>query len=124
MSNTVQALKGKVLVDKIESGERRTRNGIIILDDNGKPHGIRERWAQIYAVGPDVDDVEPGQWILIKHGRWSRGIEVDEEGNKITIRLIDNNCVMLWDKEQPDTTVFGFIDTVSKPSLSDFGKVL
>jgi co-chaperonin GroES (HSP10) len=57
MNNTVQALKGKVLVDKIESGERRTRNGIIILDDNGKPQGIRERWAQIYAVGPDVGAV-------------------------------------------------------------------
>lgn len=106
MSNTVQALKGKVLVDKIESGERRTRNGIIILDDNGKPHGIRERWAQIYAVGPDVDDVEPGQWILIKHGRWSRGVPFDTDTGTITLRQVDfPDAILLVADEQPSEVV-------------------
>lgn len=87
--NNLRALKGKVLVNNIEQGEKRTKNGIIILDDNGKERGIRERWAQIYALGPDVKDLEIGQWILIKHGRWSRGIDIKIAENNTTIRQVD-----------------------------------
>ena len=35
-----RALHGKVIIHNIEQGERRTKNGIIILDDNGKEQGI------------------------------------------------------------------------------------
>jgi co-chaperonin GroES (HSP10) len=125
VKGTIKPLHDKVLVADMNFGEQRSSGGIVMLGDDGKDHGIHPRWARVYAVGPEhKEDYNVGDWVLVEHGRWSRGIEVDEEGNKITIRLIDNNCVMLWDKEQPDTTVFGFIDTVSKPSLSDFGKVL
>lgn len=88
-TNCIKALKGKVLVHNIEQGEKRTKNGIIILDDNGKERGIRERWAQVYAIGPDVDDILVGQWVLIKHGRWSRGIDIVVNDEKITIRQAD-----------------------------------
>ena len=125
VKGTIKPLHDKVLVADMNFGEQRSSGGIVMLGDDGKDHGIHPRWARVYAVGPEhKEDYNVGDWVLVEHGRWSRGIEVDEEGNKITIRLIDNNCVMLWDKEQPDTTVFGFINTVSKPSLSDFGKVL
>ena len=125
VKGTIKPLHDKVLVADMNFGEQRSSGGIVMLGDDGKDHGIHPRWARVYAVGPEhKEDYNVGDWVLVEHGRWSRGIEVDEEGNKITVRLIDNNCVMLWDKEQPDTTVFGFIDTVSKPSLSDFGKVL
>tara|TARA_R110000868_G_scaffold130758_2_gene340595 strand:- start:4606 stop:4932 length:327 start_codon:yes stop_codon:yes gene_type:complete len=106
MNNKISALKGKVLVDKIESGERRTRNGVILLDDNGKPWGIRERWAQIYAVGPDVYDVEPGQWILIKHGRWGRGVPFDTLTGTLTLRQVDfPDAILLVSDEQPSEVV-------------------
>lgn len=42
--DNLRALKGKVLVNNIEQGEKRTKNGIIILDDNGKTQGIHERY--------------------------------------------------------------------------------
>lgn len=87
--NTITPLQGKVLVHNIEQGEKVTRGGLIITDDDGKERGIRERWAEIYAVGPDVDDLEPGQWILIKHGRWSRGINIEQGETKTTIRQVD-----------------------------------
>ena len=35
----IRALKNKVLIHNIEQGEKRTKNGIIILDDNGKERG-------------------------------------------------------------------------------------
>jgi co-chaperonin GroES (HSP10) len=125
VKGTIKPLHDKVLVADMNFGEQRSSGGIVMLGDDGKDHGIHPRWARVYAVGPEhKEEYNVGDWVLVEHGRWSRGIEVDEDGNKLTIRLIDNNCVMLWDKEQPDTTVFGFIDTVSKPSLSDFGKVL
>ncbi len=125
VKGTIKPLHDKVLVADMNFGEQRSSGGIVMLGDDGKDHGIHPRWARVYAVGPEhKEEYNVGDWVLVEHGRWSRGIEVDEDGNKLTIRLIDNNCVMLWDKEQPDTIVFGFIDTVSKPSLSDFGKVL
>jgi hypothetical protein len=86
---SIKALRGKVLVHNIEQGERRTKAGLIVLDDDGKERGIRERWAQVYAIGPDVDDVSVGQWILIKHGRWSRGVDITVTDTPLTVRQVD-----------------------------------
>jgi co-chaperonin GroES (HSP10) len=86
---SIRPLRGKVLVNKIESGARITRGGIIIPDDDGQERGIRERWAQVYAVGPDIQDVRVGDWVLVKHGRWSRGVDISVGDSKTTIRQID-----------------------------------
>lgn len=86
----ITPVRGTVLVHNIEQGEKRTRHGIIITDDDGKERGIRERWAQVYAKHPDVEEISVGQWILIKHGRWTRGINVvDQLGNRTTLRKVD-----------------------------------
>lgn len=99
-TNEIRAVKGRLLVHNIEQGEKRTKNGIIVLDDDGKERGIRERWAQVYAIGPDVDDIRVGQWVLIKHGRWSRGIDVTVNGNKSTIRQADYPDAILLVSDQ------------------------
>ena len=95
--------KGTVLVTNIEQGSKMTRGGIIVLDDDGKERGIRERWAQVWAKHPDVDDLEIGDWVLIKHGRWSRGIDItDGDGNALTIRKVDYpDAVLLSSVENP-----------------------
>lgn len=85
----VRPIRDRVLVHNIESGAKITKGGIIIPDDDGKERGIRPRWAQVYAVGEAITDLEVGQWILISHGRWSRGVDVDHDGKKITIRQVD-----------------------------------
>ena len=83
----LKALRNKVIVTNIESGERKTDAGIIIKDDDGVERGIRPSWAEVVAVGDDVDDIKPGEWILLSHGRWTRGFDIqDDDGNKITIR--------------------------------------
>ena len=88
--NILEPVRGTVLVHNIEQGERRTKNGIIVLDDNGKERGIRERWAQVWMKHPEIDEVEVGDWVLIKHGRWTRGIDVvGPDGLKVTIRKVD-----------------------------------
>ena len=89
MSKKIKAIRNKVLVTNIESGGKLTKGGIIIPDDDGKERGIRARWAEIYAVGEDVSDLAPGQWILISHGRWSRGVDIKLDEEKITLRQVD-----------------------------------
>ena len=71
-------LKNKVFVRDLEHGARKSQGGIFILDDNMKDTGIRSRWAQVYAVGPDVTDIKVGEWILIDHGRWTFGMEIED----------------------------------------------
>ena len=86
----ITPIKNKVLVHNIEEGQYVTKGGIIVLDDNGKERGIRERWAQVYAIGPDIEDIAVGDWVLIKHGRWSRGVDIiNRDGEKSTIRMVD-----------------------------------
>lgn len=98
---SIRPLKGKVLVHNIEGGEQRTKGGIILRDDNGKDHGIRQRWAQVYAVGPDITDVKPGEWCLIKHGRWSRGVPLNTGKEIITVRQVDWPDAILVVTDQP-----------------------
>lgn len=85
----IQPLRNKVLVTNIESGGSISAGGIIIPDDDGKERGIRPRWAQVYAVGSDIQDLRSGQWVLISHGRWSRGVDVNHTQGKVTIRQVD-----------------------------------
>lgn len=104
-AKAVKAIRGKVLVHNIEQGEKRTKGGIIVLDDDGKERGIRERWAQVYAVGNDVEDIVVGQWVLIKHGRWSRGVTVEVDGVDVTIRQADYpDAILLVADECPIET--------------------
>lgn len=98
----VRAIRDKVLVTNIESGGKITTGGIIIPDDDGKERGIRARWAEIYAVGEDVKDLSPGQWVLISHGRWSRGVDVATDDGKKTLRQVDYpEAILLVSDDNP-----------------------
>ena len=76
----LRALGNNVLVRDMTFSSRKLSSGIILLGDDAKTNGIRPRWAKVYAVGPEQNDVAVGQWIMIEHGRWSRGIEVEVKG--------------------------------------------
>ena len=51
----------------------------------------------MYAVGPKQTDVQVGQWIMVAHGRWTRGIDIDDGqvAHKRTIRKIDPKDILL-----------------------------
>jgi hypothetical protein len=73
-----------------------------------KSAGIRPRWAQIYAIGSEYDGGEliVGDWILISHGRWTRGIDIEDETGKKTLRRVDpNDILMVSDQYMPDETM-------------------
>mgnify|MGYP003846873507 CR=1 FL=1 len=84
----LQPLKDSVIVSEMVFDTRITTSGIILPNDNGKSTGIRPRWGQVYAVGPEQKDVEVGQWVMVAHGRWTRGIDVQQEQEVLWIRVI------------------------------------
>lgn len=96
-----------ILVEDMEFGQRVTSGGVIIPGDDGIDRGIRPRWAKVYAVGPKQQDIKPGEYALIKHGRWTRGVDVTgEDGVTRTIRRVDNADVFMTADEMPsDDTV-------------------
>ena len=91
-----QAIGDHILVYGMEFRERLSRGGIIMINDDMKSAGIRPRWARVYAVGPkSKEDIKVGDYIMIAHGRWSRGMTIeDSEGEKV-IRKIDPNDFLL-----------------------------
>jgi co-chaperonin GroES (HSP10) len=94
--------KNNVLVKDMDFGERMTLGGIIIIDDDKKGQGIRPRWAQVVAVGHLQEDVKPGEYILVAHGRWTRGLDMtDENGETTTVRLVDPKDILLSSDEKP-----------------------
>lgn len=108
----VRALGNNIIVDKMNFGERKTTGGIVLTSDDGKDSGIRPRWAQVYAVGPEQKDVEVGQWILIEHGRWTREFNVvEKDGTERTLRRADPEKVLAvytGEGDPPDNFLGGY----------------
>jgi co-chaperonin GroES (HSP10) len=100
-------LADKVLVSDMNFDGQKTFSGIIIPSDNGKVHGIHPRWAKVFAVGNQQKDVKVGEWILIEHGRWTRGIEHElENGEIVELRMVDNAAILMSADEPPSDVVF------------------
>lgn len=112
----LRALNDSVIVEDMVFDERQLSSGIILPSDNGKSSGIRPRWGRVYAVGPEHRDVRVGQWICVAHGRWTRGIEIEDDAGVRTIRRIDPNDILLVSDEQPDDDTMS--DAVVVPERS------
>jgi co-chaperonin GroES (HSP10) len=93
-----------IVVSDMKFDQRITQGGIILLDDDKKSAGIRPRWAKIYGLGPEQNDpqLEIGKYILIAHGRWTRGITVETPSGKETLRKVDSNDILLISDEPMD----------------------
>lgn len=98
---TIKPLRKNVLVADMDFEERRTASGIIIQSDDGKAHGVRPRWARVWAIGPEQKDVKVGEWIYVEHGRWTRGIKIESEGKEITVRMVEPESILLQSDEKP-----------------------
>ena len=95
-------LNDTVIVSDMAFDERISNGGIVLLNDDMKSAGIRPRWAKVSAIGPEQKDIQVGQYILISHGRWTRGIKIEEDTGEHTIRKVDLNDVLLLSDEPVD----------------------
>jgi co-chaperonin GroES (HSP10) len=99
--NDIKTPKDFVLVTDMNFGERTTGGGLVLLNDDSRSSGIRPRWGKVYAVGNTQTDVKVGQWVLVAHGRWTRGVTIEDETGEKTIRRVDTNDIMLVTDETP-----------------------
>ena len=66
-------------------GQHKSAGGVIMLDDDGKTDGIKPRFFEVHDVGERTEvyeDIKKGDIVLVSHGRWSRGFDVNREDKK------------------------------------------
>lgn len=115
MAQNINAIKGTprakgedVLVSDMYFGEQKTKSGLILKDDNGSTRGIYPRWARVFSKGPEnKDDYQVGDWILVMHGRWTRGINLENENGNIEIRKVELESILAYSDVKPDGVAFG-----------------
>lgn len=106
----VKAMRNKILAEMIDNPgeETTTPGGIILISQDGTESAIRPRWFKVYSVGEDIDWIAKGKYVLVDHGRWSNGMQVDEE---LKLYLLDNkDCLMESDEdpmEDDNTQILG-----------------
>jgi co-chaperonin GroES (HSP10) len=104
----VRPLHDRIMVSDMEFGEVTTKGGIILPSDDGQQHGIKPRWAKVVSKGHEnTDDYNVGDWVLIEHGRWSRGFAVeDENGDTKVLRTVDPTGVLGVSDEAPSDLAY------------------
>ena len=113
VDSDITPLKKRVLVSDMQFGATKSKGGIIILDDDGTEAGIHPRWAKVYAVGDQQEDVKVGEWVMVAHGRWSRGFKVKKDGVELEVRMIDENDILLVSDDEPEVNSkqAGYVNT-------------
>ena len=109
----ITPLKKRVLVSDMHFGETKTKGGIILTDDDGSESGIHPRWGKVYAIGDQQEDVKVGEWVMVSHGRWSRGFKIKKKGVELDVRMIDENDILLVSEDEPDQNRMqaGYVNT-------------
>jgi len=108
LKTDVRPIGNRVLVSDMYFGEQVTKGGIIISDDDKTTRGIYPRWGKVYKKGPDNnDDYKVGDWILVEHGRWTRGVDIDNGEEELTIRMVEAESVLAYSDVKPNDTQIG-----------------
>jgi len=108
IKGTPRAIGNRVLVTDMNFGEQTTKGGIILTSDDGKTRGIYPRWAKVYSKGPDnKDPYEVGQWILIEHGRWTRGLKLETDNGELEVRMVESESILAWSDNKPESVTIG-----------------
>jgi len=105
----------RVLVSDMNFGEVQTKGGILLLDDNMQNHGIKPRWAKVYAKGPrNKEDYQVGDWIYIEHARWTRAVNIKKGDQILAIRMVDPEFILMMGKEKPKDWYYNKLAMVNK----------
>jgi len=111
---SIRAKHDEIIVTDMDFSERKLSSGIVLLSDNGKSEGIRPRWGRIIAIGPKQTQFRVGQWILVAHGRWTRGADIELDGVAMTIHRVDINEILLYSDDRPTDETLGLNGVAQK----------
>jgi co-chaperonin GroES (HSP10) len=106
---TAKAVGNRVLVSDMYFGEQKTAGGLIISNDDGKTRGIYPRWAKVYSKGPQNNDpYQIGDWILVEHGRWTRGFKIENEvDGELELRMVESESILAYSNKKPNDIYIG-----------------
>ena len=120
----IRPIHDHVLVTDLYFGEQKTKGGIIIRDDNGTTRGVYPRWAKVHAKGPtNKEEYNVGDYILVEHGRWTRKMELDINGEDITLHRVDVDAIIAVSDSKPEDHKIGdeFNTAPDQVRPEDFG---
>ena len=104
----LKPIRDNILITDMDFGEQTTKGGLVLLSDDGKSEGVKARWGRVWAVGPEQKDVKVGEWILLEHGRWTRGATLEnEDGTETIIRRADTKAILMVRDEKPNEIIYG-----------------
>ena len=113
----IKPVQAHILVSDMNFGEQKSAGGIVLKSDDGKSEGVKPRWCKVRAVGKDQKDGKVGDWVLVEHGRWTRGLELlEDDGTVVTIRRVDAAGIMMMSDARPVGAEFGVFTTASHGS--------
>jgi len=105
----IKAIGNRVIVSDMEFGEQVTKGGIIIRSDDGTTRGIYPRWGRVFRKGQKNNDpYEQGEWILVEHGRWSRGLTIELGGEEMILRMVEAESILAYSDERPSDHRIGY----------------
>jgi co-chaperonin GroES (HSP10) len=111
---SIKPIRDHILVEAMNFGEQKTAGGIVLRSDDGKSEGVKPRWCRVWAVGHEQTDVKVGEWLLVEHGRWTRGIDLEQEdGSKMIIRRVDPEGILIVTDDKPEGPEFGSYTTLA-----------
>lgn len=88
-ADSFRPIKENVFVSDLDTGPHITAGGIIRPDDNMTATGVRPRWGRIWAIGPEVEGVQVGEWVFIEHARWTNSIDIELPSGLVRIWKVD-----------------------------------
>lgn len=101
---TITPIKDKIFGKMIDGfGLRKTSGGVILNEKDGTEDAIRPRWFEVTHIGPDNNDFTVGEYVLVAHGRWSRGFTIDNL-DEIKYYMLDLDEILVKSDEYPVQT--------------------
>lgn len=90
----IRAIRDNILCINADFGDYVSEAGLIIKSNIKDSQGITPRWMQVFEIGPEINWLQSGQWVLVEYGRWTESIEMqddrfDTDDNKMDVWKVD-----------------------------------
>lgn len=120
-ADAFRPIKDNVFVTDLDSGPHKTAGGILLPDDDMTERGIRSRWGRVWAVGPEVEDIQPGEWVLVEHARWTYGIDLELKDETVRVWKIDwpDAVLMASDTDPRENAATAMPEAVDRPKSDE-----
>ena len=93
--NYIECLPNSLFVKNIEYGERTLKSGFISPPEQMDYEGrfARPRWAKVVYKASNINYVNVGDWILLRHGHWSTSMAMTIKGEDKTLWYVSPKSI-------------------------------